>query len=136
MKSIFKISTLIIFSIWSNITFSAVNLNIKIGQVINNQIFEVKKTVSADFNKEVVIQDESLKNRIVLTLKKIKNVLVNGNKIEPVQINLKTVNNQNNKISKTQTITSFYTNEANFKIASNDTNYNDLLVDVEFSEIY
>lgn len=135
MKSIFKISTLIIISIWSNLIFSAVNLNIKIGQVINNQIFEVKKTVSADFNKEVVIQDDTLKNRIVLTLKKIKNVLVNGNKIEPVQINLKTVNAQNNKASKVQTVTSFYSNEANFKIAANETNINDLVVDVEFSEI-
>lgn len=134
MSYISKLMVFALLTIWSNLIFSAVNLNVKIGQLINNQLVEVNKNFSAEFNKEIVIQDDSLKDRIVLSLKKIKNVLVNGKRLSPVQINLKTVNNEKKISGKTQTVTSFYKNEANFKVASAD-NSNDFDIQLEFSEV-
>lgn len=113
----------------------AVNLNVKIGQIINNQFVEITKTISADYNKEIIIQDESLKDKIVLSLKKFKNVLVNGNRIEPVQINVMRINTLRKLVGKPQTITSFYRNEANFKLASSDTSQGKMELSLDFNEI-
>lgn len=115
--------------------FASVSLNVKIGQMINNQFIEINKTLSVDFNKEVIIQDDSFKDKIVLTLRKIKNVLANGVKIEPVQINVRMIGNDKKETSSSQTITSFYTNEASFKIASNQRLKNALAINLNFSEV-
>ena len=129
-----KIS-LILFVFWSTSSFSAVNLNIRIAQMINNQLIEVRKTISSDYNKEIVITDNTLQSKIILTLKKFKNVVVNGNKIEPVQINVKTLDLKNKPLNKSQTITSFYSKEAKFKIADLTSVRSDLDLKLEFTEI-
>lgn len=135
MNQFYRSSIFMITFIFSQLAHSAVNLNVKIGQIINNQFVEITKTISADYNKEIVIQDEGLKDKIVLSLKKFKNVLVNGNRIEPVQINVRRINPLKILVGKPQTITSFYKNEASFKLASNDSSQEKMELSLDFNEI-
>lgn len=135
MNHFSKLLVMLIVLFFSQTATCAVNLNVKIGQIINNQFVEITKTISAEYNKEIIIQDDSLKDKIVLSLKKFKNVLVNGNRIEPVQINVKRIDPLRKLVGKPQTITSFYRNEANFKLASNDTTQEKMELSLDFNEI-
>lgn len=113
------------------------NLNVKIGQMIGDQIVEVNKTITADYNKEIVIIPDGLKNKIVINLKKFKNVLVNGNRISPVQVDMKLVNEMQKIIGKPQTVTSFYNRSAEFAVRSSGvpTDIADINVSLKFEEI-
>lgn len=135
MKSISTIFIMFIAVFYSTTTFAAINLNVKIEKMVNNQLVEVSKNISSDYNKEIIIQDESLQGKIILTLKKIKNVLVNGTKIEPVQINLQAINTQKKNDPKIQTITSFYKKEAKFVVSSDSEVHSPMEVNLEFNEV-
>ena len=77
-----------------------------------------------------------LKNKIVINLKKLKDILVNGNRINPVQIDMKIVNDMKKVVGKPQTVTSFYNNSAQFNASSNGVlSVNDLNVSLNFKEI-
>jgi hypothetical protein len=79
---------------------------------------------------------EGLKNKIVINLKKFKNVLVNGSKINPVQIDMKMVDAAKKIIGKPQTITSFYNNEAQFNVQNSATSDNGAMnLSLNFQEI-
>ena len=113
-----------------------INLNIKIGQVIGSKTIETVKTISANYNQDIVIMQEGLKNKIVINLKKFKNILVNGSKINPVQIDMKMVDSSKKTIGKPQTITSFYKNEAQFNVQNSVASDNgDVNVSLNFQEI-
>lgn len=135
MKSISQMILVLIAVIYSTTGFAAINLNVKIEKMVNNQLIEVSKNISSDYNKEIVIQDETLQGKIILTLRKIKNVLVNGAKIEPIQINLKAINLEKKSDAKIQTITSFYKKEAKFVVSSDTEVHNPMEVNLEFSEV-
>lgn len=121
MKSI-KLSLLALsFSFMSFTASAEINLNIKIEQVIGSKSFETVKTVSAKYNQDIVIMQEGLKNRIVINLKKFKNILVNGSKINPIQIDMKMIDSTKKVVGKPQTITSFYNNEAQFNVQNSIT---------------
>lgn len=121
MKSI-KLSLLaLFFSFMSFPVHSEINLNIKIEQVIGSKSFETVKTVSAKYNEDIVIVQKGLKNRIVINLKKFKNILVNGSKINPIQIDMKMIDSAKKVVGKPQTITSFYNNEAQFTVQNSIT---------------
>jgi hypothetical protein len=135
MKSISQMILVLIAVIYSTTGFAAINLNVKIEKMVNNQLIEVSKNISSDYNKEIVIQDETLQGKIILTLRKIKNVLVNGAKIEPIQINLKAINLEKKSDAKIQTITSFYKKEAKFVVSSDSEVHNPMEVNLEFSEV-
>ena len=121
MKSI-KLSLLALsFSFMSFTASAEINLNIKIEQVIGSKSFETVKTVSAKYNQDIVIMQEGLKNRIVINLKKFKNILVNGSKINPIQIDMKMIDSKKKVVGKPQTITSFYNNEAQFNVQNSIT---------------
>jgi hypothetical protein len=112
------------------------NINVKIGQLVGNKIVEVNKTIQAEYNKEIVISSAGLKNKIVLNLKKFSNVLVNGNKLSPVQVDMKLVNEMQKIIGRTQTVTSFYNRSAQFAIPSSGiaSDAADLNVSLNFEE--
>lgn len=113
-----------------------VNLNIKIGQVIGSKTIETVKTISANYNQDIVIMQTGLKNKIVINLKKFKNILVNGAKINPVQIDMKVVDSTKKIIGKPQTVTSFYNNEAQFKVQNSLASDNgDVNVSLNFQEL-
>lgn len=135
MKSISKLFLVFIAVFYSTTSFSAINLNVKIEKIVNNQLVEVSKNISSDYNKEIVIQDDTLQGKIILTLRKIKNVLVNGTKIEPVQINLKAINSEKKNNAKMQTITSFYKKEAKFVVSTDSEIHNPMEVNLEFNEV-
>ena len=115
---------------------ASLNLNVKIGQLVGTQIVEVNKTIAADYNKDIVITSAGLKNKIVLSLRKFSNVLVNGNKINPVQIDMKLVNDMKMIIGHPQTVTSFYNRSAEFAVRSSGipTDAADLNVSLNFEE--
>lgn len=115
---------------------ASLSLNVKIGQIVGNQLIEINKTISADYNKEIVITPDGLKNKIILKLKKFSNVLVNGNKISPVQVDMHLVNNLQKIIGRPQTVTSFYNRTAQFAIRSTGviTDVVDLNVSLNFEE--
>lgn len=94
------------------------NLNVKIGHTVGNQKVEVSKTVKANYNEEIVISSDGLKNKIVLNLKKIEDVEMNGSKISPVQVDMKLINEMQKIIGRPQTVTSFYKNSAQFEVRS------------------
>ena len=100
------------------------NLNIKMDQMVGNQIVEVNRTVQADYNKEIIIKPEGLKSKIVLNLKKFSNVSVNGSMISPVQVDMKLVNESSHTVGRPQTVTSFYNRTAKFAVHSSG-NVND-----------
>lgn len=121
MKSI-RLSLCILFLSFMSFTArSEVNLNIKIAQVIGSKTIETVKSISTNYNQDIVIMQEGLKNKIVINLKKFKNVLVNGSKINPVQIDMKMVDSSKKTIGRPQTITSFYNNEAQFNVQNSVT---------------
>lgn len=124
---------LIILSIFSLNLFAQVNLAIKIDKTIDNKKIEINKIVKTDFDKPVIISDSGLSDKLILTIKKIKNVFVNGSKIEPIQIQLKT-NSKEKKDSIDQTVTSFYSNSAHFNIAANE-HSEAMSVELQFNEI-
>ena len=115
---------------------ASLSLNVKIGQIVGNQLIEINKTISADYNKEIVITPDGLKNKIILKLKKFSNVLVNGNKISPVQVDMHLVNDLQKIIGRPQTVTSFYNRTAQFAIRSTGviTDVVDLNVSLNFEE--
>ena len=92
------------------------SLNVKINQTIGEKTIEFIQNIKANFNQEIVINNNNLKDKIVLKLVKFKNISVNGNKINPIQVDLKLINDLQKTIGKPQTITSFYNREAHFSI--------------------
>jgi hypothetical protein len=136
MKNLKMIAAALFIIVISPMAKASLNLNVKIGQLVGTQIIEVNKTISADYNKEIIISSEGLKNRIVLSLKKFSNVLVNGKRINPVQIDMKLVDEMKKIIGKPQTITSFYNRSAQFAVQTSGqaTDATDLNVSLNFEE--
>lgn len=100
------------------ISFSAsatVQLNVKIGRVVGKKTIETVKTYSVNYNQDVIIQAEDQKSSIVIRLKKFQNILVNGAEINPVQIDMKVLNEIQEIVGVPQTVTSFYKKSAEFK---------------------
>ncbi|MGZ3788964.1 MAG: hypothetical protein ACXVLQ_10590 [Bacteriovorax sp.] len=130
------IAASLLFMMVSPLARASLNLNVKIGQLVGSHLIEVNKTIAADYNKEIVISSEGLTNKIVLSLKKFSNVLVNGNKISPVQIDMKLVNEMKEIIGRPQTVTSFYSRSAQFAVHSSGvpTDSADLNVTLNFEE--
>ena len=97
---------------------------------------EINRTIASDYNKEIIISQEGFKNKIVLNLKKFTNVLVNGKKISPVQINMKLVSDMKKIIGHPQTVTSFYNRSAEFAVRSSGiaTDAADINVSLNFEE--
>lgn len=136
MKTIRLSLCALILSFMSFNAHSEINLNIKIGQVIGSKTIETVKTISANYNQDIVIMQAGLKNKIVINLKKFKNILVNGSKINPVQIDMKMVDATKKTVGKPQTITSFYNNEAQFNVQNGLASDNgDVNVSLNFQEI-
>jgi hypothetical protein len=129
-----KLVLVMALSLYSSFSFSALNLNVKIHQIINDKVIEVERTISSDYNKEIIIQDDSLKDRIVLSLKKFKNVFANGKSIEPVQISAKLTDQLKKLKGKPQYVTSFYKKEATFKLGE-EINQPELNLSLDFNEI-
>lgn len=102
----------------SPMAMATLNLNVKIGKMVGDQLVEINRTISTDYNKEIIISSDRLKNKIVLNLKKFSNVLVNGKKISPVQVDMKLVNEMQKIIGRPQTVTSFYNRTAEFSVRS------------------
>lgn len=136
MKTIRLSLCTLILSFMSFNASAEINLNIKIGQVIGSKTIETVKTISANYNQDIVIMQAGLKNKIVINLKKFKNILVNGSKINPVQIDMKMVDATKKTVGKPQTITSFYNNEAQFNVQNSLASDNgDVNVSLNFQEI-
>ena len=112
------------------------NLNVKIGQLIGDHFVETHKNIQAEYDKEIIISSESLKNKIVLNLRKFKFPLIDGSKISPVQIDLKLVDEMKKIIGHPQTFTSFYNHTAHFSVPSSGliTDVADLKVSLNFEE--
>lgn len=123
MKKVFGFLIAATFITYSSQALSQVNLNIKIGQ-------NAVKSVSANYGQDVIVSADGLSNKLVFNLRKFKNILVNGNKINPVQIDLRLINDMKKVIGKPQTVTSFYNRTAQFNVAEANLN-----VSVDFQEI-
>lgn len=130
MKKVFGFLIAATFITYSSQAHSQVNLNIKIGQ-------NAVKSVSANYGQDVVVSADGLSNKLVFNLRKFKNILVNGNKINPVQIDMKIVNDMKKVIGKPQTITSFYNKSAEFSVSSTGLKNDaaDMNVRLNFEEI-
>lgn len=135
MKHLSVLFSFLIMLLSSN-AHATLNLNVKIGKMVGNQLVEINKTISADYDKEIIIGSDNLKNKIVLNLKKFTDILVNGKKINPVQVDMKIVNDMQKIIGRTQTVTSFYNRTAEFSVrsASNVSGVDDLNVTLDFEE--
>lgn len=120
-------TALSLFMLLNTNAFATLHLNVKIGQMVGNQLVEINKTISADYDKEIIVGSDNLKNKIVLNLKKFTDILVNGKKINPVQVDMKLVNDMQKIIGHTQTVTSFYNRSAQFSVR-------DLNVSLNFEE--
>ncbi len=130
----FILVSLLVLSI-SPLAKANLSLNIKIGQLVAGQLVEVNKTIAADYNKDIFITAEGLKNNFIVSLKKFKNVVVNGKKINPVQIDMKIVNQMNKMIGEPQTVTSFFNRSAEFAMSSNGESVNDINLSVHIEDV-
>ncbi len=112
------------------------NLQVTINQLKGTEIIETVKNITAKFNEDVIIEQLGFKNKIILKLQKFKNISVNGTKINPVQVDMTLINELKQIIGKPQTITSFYSQSADFRIASSGkiSDRADLDVSLKFSE--
>jgi len=97
---------------------ATLNLNVKIAKMVENQLVEVNENISTDYGKEIVISAGNLKSKIVLNFKKFSNILVNGQRIHPVQVDMKIVDEMKKIIGRPQTVTSFYNRTAQFSAPS------------------
>jgi flagellar biosynthesis GTPase FlhF len=112
-------------SFFSPKAHSELNLKVKIHQIIGTKTIEMIKTVSTNYGQDIVIMPEGgVTNKIVLSLRKFKNIMVNGNKINPVQIDMKIFNEMKKLIGKPQTITSFYNKSAQFNSVNTNVSLN------------
>ena len=118
------------------VAMASLNLNVKIGQVVGNKIVEVNKTIKAEYDKDIVISSDDLKNKIILNLTKIGNVSANGSKMSPVQIDMKLMNKMQKIVGRPQTVTSFYNRTAQFAVQSSGVagDAKDLKVSLDFEE--
>lgn len=114
----------IVVSLLSFDASAEITLNVKIAQVIDSKTIESVKKISANYNQDIVISETGLKDKIVINLKKFKNILVNGAKINPVQIDMKVVDSSKKTIGKTHTVTSFYNNSAQFTFPDRNVSLN------------
>lgn len=137
MKKVLPFLFILMLSSYTPKAYSQINLNIKIDQVVGSKTVEIVKTITGNYNQDIVIMPEGLKNKIVLNLRKFQNILVNGNKINPVQIDMKIINDMKKVIGKPQTVTSFYNKSAEFNISSSGLKADnaDLNVKLNFEEI-
>ena len=129
-------SLLFLFFLISSEVSASLNINVKIGQMIGNRLVEINKNIQAEFDKEIIITTENFKNKIVLNLRKFNYPLVDGLKINPIQIDMKLVNEMQQMIGRPHTITSFYNHSAHFSIPSSGiiTDVADLNVSLNFEE--
>lgn len=113
------------------------NIQIKINQLKGSEIVETVKNITARFNEDVIIEQLGLKNSIILKLKKFNNILVNGNRINPVQVDMRLINDKKQVVGKPQTVTSFYSQSADFRVASSGkmSDNADIDVSLKFNEI-
>ncbi len=93
-----------------------INLKVTILQIIGDKKIQTTKTIKSEYDKDIVITHENVKENIVLNFKRVKNVLVNGNVISPVQIDMRLIGAGEKPIGKPQTVTTFYTKAAQFSI--------------------
>lgn len=116
---------------------ASLNLDVTIERKVGSQVVATSKTISTNYNQDVVITDDGLKNKIILKLKKFSNINVNGAIHHPVQIDLKMIDDMKKLVGKPQTITSFYQQSAQFKMASNGliSDASDVKVSLNFREI-
>jgi hypothetical protein len=116
---------------------ASINLNVKLGQMIGDKVVEVNQVYKAEYGQEVVISSNGLKNKIILNLKKFSKILVNGNKISPVQIDMRLVNEMKKLVGRPQTVTSFYNHTAQFAVPTSGipTDKADLNVSLSFEEL-
>lgn len=106
---------------------ATLSLNVKVGKMVGSQLHEINKHVSAEYDQEVVINPGNYENKIVFNLKRITDVFVDGKKLQPVQVDMKVVDEMQKIIGKPQTVTSFYNRSAHFLI-------NDIDVSLIFEE--
>lgn len=132
----FTVITILAFMLVSPKANATLNLNIKIGKMVENQLVEINKNISSEYNKDIVITSANLKNKIVLKLKKFSNILVNGKRIHPVQVDMKIVDEMKKIIGRPQTVTSFYNQSAQFSVSptSDLADANKLSVSLNFEE--
>lgn len=116
MKKIKILFYAFILSLMSLEVNAEVNLNVKIGQIVGLKKIESVKNISANYDQDIVIVQPGLKNKIIINLKKVKNISMNGARINPVQIDMKMIDSSKKIIGKVQTVTSFYKNEAQFSV--------------------
>jgi hypothetical protein len=128
--------TSFLLMLFSSMASATINLNVKIDKMVGNQLIVINKTISTDYNKEVVISSDNLKNQIILNFKKFTNVQMNGKSISPVQVDMRLVNKMRKTVGHPQTVTSFYNRTAQFKISSSGdvSDVSDLNVSLKFEE--
>ena len=115
MKGI-KSILIVVLVLNSTSVFAQVSLNITFFQLINGKKVLTTKTIKTEYDRDVILTHENVKEQIVLNLKKVNDVVVNGNVVKPVQIDMKLVGSGEKLIGKPQTVTTFYTKAAQFSI--------------------
>ncbi len=109
-----KLLSLTLFSFLSFHARAELSLDIKISKRNGDKTFQIIQNMKANFNQDIILNHSELKEKIVLNFKKFKNISVNGSKINPIQVDLKTLDNKQNQVGKVKTVTSFYRGEAEF----------------------
>lgn len=132
----FNTAALILFLTVPWTVHASFKLNLKIDRQVGKHVVQVTKTINADFNKEILISTDDSKNKIALKLKKISNLVVDGNIISPVQIDMKLLNEMQKTIGRPQTVTSFYNHNAEFALRSSGviTDAADINISLNFEE--
>lgn len=94
------------------------DLNVKIDSIVGNEVVKIHKRIRADYNKEIIITDENLKNRLVVNLKRFDSIRSGRGSVSPVQVDIKLINEMQKIIGRPQTVTSFYNHTAQFAVHS------------------
>ena len=99
---------------FSQISYAELSLNVKINKTVGEKTIQIIKRFKANFDQDIILNQDDAKERMILNFKKFKNITVNGTKLNPIQVDMKTIDQFKKQIGKVKTITSFHQRQALF----------------------
>jgi hypothetical protein len=127
---------LLALSIFTLEAAATISVDVKIEQKVDGNIIVSNQRISSDYNEDIVLTGAGMENKIILKLQKITQIKASGSSINPVQIDLKLIDDAQKLVGKSHTVTSFYNQSAEFNLPSNGDieNGTDLNVSLNFKE--
>lgn len=106
-----------LLSFFSLNAHAEINLNVRVEQEATSKVLKTLTNISANYGQEIKIQGlAGNANEIILKFKKFRDIVVSGNKINPIQITMQAFDSKAHLIGKPLIFTSFYSKTAELSV--------------------